>query len=45
MAISRSLQEYRKEHGVKYRMVQHANRLQHESAEEAHIPGGALAKV
>ena len=45
MAISRSLQEYLKEHGVKYRMVQHARTgSSMESAEEAHIPGGALAK-
>ena len=45
MAISRSLQEYLKEHGVKYRIVRHPRTgSSMESAEQAHIPGGALAK-
>lgn len=45
MAISRSLQVYLKEHGVKHRIVRHARTgSSMESAEQAHIPGGALAK-
>lgn len=45
MAISRSLQAYLKEHGVKYRIVHHPRTgSSMESAERAHIPGGALAK-
>ncbi|MCP4285298.1 MAG: YbaK/EbsC family protein [Gammaproteobacteria bacterium] len=45
MAISRSLQAYLKEHGVKYRLVSHPRTgSSMESAEQAHIPGGALAK-
>jgi len=46
MAISRTLQAYLKEHGVKYRIVHHARTgSSMESAEQAHIPGGALAKA
>ncbi|MCB1762726.1 MAG: YbaK/EbsC family protein [Gammaproteobacteria bacterium] len=45
MAISRKLQAYLKEHDVKYRLVQHTRTgSSMESAEQAHIPGGALAK-
>lgn len=45
MAISRILQAYLKERGVKYKMVSHARTgSSMESAEQAHIPGGALAK-
>jgi len=45
MAISKSLQTYLKEHDVKYRTVHHARTgSSMESAEQAHVPGGALAK-
>jgi len=45
MAISKRLQAYLKEHDVKYRVVKHARTgSSMESAEQAHIPGGALAK-
>lgn len=45
MAISRSLQAYLKEHGVKYRTVRHPRTgSSMESAEQSHVPGGALAK-
>ena len=45
MAISNRLQAYLKEHGIKYRVLTHARTgSSMESAEQAHIPGSALAK-
>lgn len=45
MNISKTLQDYLKQQHVKYRLVNHARTgSSMETAEQAHVPGGALAK-
>ena len=45
MAIAKKLQDYLKQHEIKYRLLTHPHTgFSMESAEQAHIPGDALAK-
>ena len=45
MAIAKQLQTYLKQHGATYRLVAHPHTgSSMESAEQAHVPGDALAK-